>query len=98
MKKLVLLTAMLASVWQLSAAFAQQYDFSEMSCAAFLQNDAQTQRETAIWFTGLYTDGAQNQVMDLSSIADFQNKLSTFCKQQPSFRIATAAEGILGRQ
>jgi hypothetical protein len=97
MKNLVLLTAMLACVCQANTAFAQQYDFSEMTCATFLQNSAQTQRDTAIWFAGLYTDIAQSQVMDLTSIADFQNKLATFCRQQPSFRIATAAEGILGR-
>jgi hypothetical protein len=97
MKNLVLLTAMLACVCQTNTAFAQQYDFSEMTCAAFLQNGAQTQRDTAIWFAGLYTDIAQSQVMDLTAIADFQNKLATFCREQPSFRIATAAEGILGR-
>ena len=97
MKTLTLLTTTLICICQANGAFAQHYDFAEMNCAAYLQNDAQTQRDTAVWFTGLYTDATHNQVLDLSEVADFQSKLSAFCKQQPNFRIATAAEGILGR-
>jgi hypothetical protein len=97
MKNVLLLITTVICIFQAHAAVAQQYDFAEMNCAAYLQNDAQAQRDTAIWFTGLYTDVAQSQVLDLAAVADFQSKLSAFCKQQPNFRIATAAEGILGR-
>jgi hypothetical protein len=97
MKSVVLLATAVICIFQAHAAFAQHYDFAEMDCAAYLQNDAQTQRDTAIWFTGVYTDVAQSQVLDLAAVADFQTKLGAFCKQQPNFRIATAAEGILGR-
>lgn len=95
--KSLLVTIMLCGVGQAEVAFAQQYDFSEMSCAAYLQNDLQIQRDTAIWFTGLYTDIGEPQILDLAAVADFQGKLTTFCKQQPTFRVATAAEGILRR-
>jgi hypothetical protein len=97
MKKIALILALCCGVYEAHAAPAQQYDYSEMSCAVYLQNDAQAQRDAAIWFSGLYTDIGQAQVLDLAAVADFQGKLTTFCKQQPTFRVATAVEGLLGR-
>jgi HdeA/HdeB family len=97
MTKAVVLLALCCGVYEANAASAQQYDYSEMSCAVYLQNDAQAQRDAAIWFTGLYTDIGQAQILDLAAVAEFQGKLTTFCKQQPTFRVATAVEGILGR-
>jgi hypothetical protein len=54
MKNLVLLTAMLACVGQTNTAFAQQYDFSEMTCAAFLQNGADTKGYGYLVYRSLY--------------------------------------------
>jgi hypothetical protein len=79
------------------AAKAQKFDFSEMTCATFLQGDKDTSKLVVTWFIGFYTEANDPQILDLSTLNDFQNKFTAFCKQEPSFHVSTAAEGIFGR-
>jgi len=79
------------------AATAQKLDFSEITCASFLQSDKDTSRLIVTWFLGFYTEEKDPQMLDLSALNDLQNKFTDFCKKEPTFRMSTAAEGIFGR-
>jgi hypothetical protein len=78
-------------------ANAQKLDFSEMTCAAFLQNDKDTIKLVVTWFAGFYTEANDPEVLDMSRLNDLQAKFTAFCKEQPTFHLSTAAEGIFGK-
>jgi acid stress chaperone HdeB len=95
--KLLMIMIIAVSLSAAHAAKAEKLDFSEMSCAAFLQSDKDTSKLVITWFIGFYTEANDPQVLDLSTLNDFQIKFTAFCKQEPSFHMSTAAEGIFGR-
>ena len=78
-------------------AKAQKLDFSEVTCATFMQSDKETSKLVVTWFMGFYTEAHDPQVLDTSALNDLQTKFTTFCKQEPTFHLSTAAEGIFGR-
>jgi acid stress chaperone HdeB len=94
--KLLMIMIIAVSLTAAHAAKAEKLDFSEMSCAAFLQSDKDTSKLMITWFIGFYTEANDPQVLDLSTLNDFQTKFTAFCKQEPSFHMSTAAEGIFG--
>jgi HdeA/HdeB family len=95
--KLLMIMIVAVGLTAAHAVKAQKLDFSEMSCAAFLQSDKDTSKLVVTWFIGFYTAENDPQVLDLSTLNDFQTKFTAFCKQEPSFHLSTAAEGIFGR-
>jgi acid stress chaperone HdeB len=78
-------------------AEAQKIDVSAMTCRQFLQTSEANNQVILAWFLGFYSEVENPQVIDLGELDRLREKFLTFCKQQPQFRMTTAAEGILAK-
>jgi hypothetical protein len=74
----------------------QRIDVSSMTCQQFQNDDARISL-ILTWFLGFYAKPEDPQVIDLNSIGNARDQFFTFCKQEPTFRMTTAAEGLLGK-
>jgi hypothetical protein len=81
----------------LGNAEAQKLDVSAMTCQRFLQTSEVNIQVIVAWFLGFYSDAENPQVIDVGKLDNLRERFLTFCKQQPEFRMTTAAEGILGK-
>ena len=81
----------------LGNAEAQKLDVSAMTCQRFLQTNEANIQVVLAWFLGFYSDVENPQIIDLDKLNNLRERFLTFCKQQPKFRLTTAAEGILGK-
>ena len=75
----------------------QKIDVSAMTCRQFLQTSEGNVPVILAWFLGFYSEVENPQVIDLGNLGRLREKFLTFCKEQPEFRMTTAAEGILGK-
>ena len=87
--------ALTAAIMASTAANSQQIDVSSMTCQQFVQSDDARTNLIVAWFVGFYTDEQDPQVIDLSSLNKTRDRFINFCKQQPNFKMTTAAEGLL---
>ena len=78
-------------------AEVQKIDVSAMTCRQFLQTSEGNIQVILAWFLGFYSEVENPQVLDLGNLDRLREKFLTFCKEQPEFRMTTAAEGILGK-
>jgi hypothetical protein len=78
-------------------AEAQKFDVSAMTCQRFLQTSEAHSQVILAWFLGFYSEVENPQVIDVGKLDNLRERFQTFCKQQPQFRMTTAAEGILGK-
>jgi acid stress chaperone HdeB len=92
LKTIVMLTA---AVVTSTAVHSQQIDVSSMTCQQFVQNDDSRTNLIVAWLLGFYTDEQDPQVIDLNSLNKTRDRFISFCKQQPNFKMTTAAEGLL---
>jgi acid stress chaperone HdeB len=81
----------------LGNADAQKIDVSAMTCRQFVQSNEANSQVILAWFLGFYTEVENPQVIDVGKLDNLRERFLTFCKQQPEFRMTTAAEGILGK-
>jgi hypothetical protein len=81
----------------LGNAEAQKLDVSAMTCQRFLQTSEVHSQVILAWFLGFYSEVENPQVIDFDKLENLRERFLTFCKQQPQFRMTTAAEGIFGK-
>jgi acid stress chaperone HdeB len=86
-----------ATAFATAKADAQKIDVSAMTCRQFVQSNEANSQVVLAWFLGFYSEVENPQVIDLGKLQNFGEKLLTFCKEEPEFRMTTAAEGILGK-
>jgi acid stress chaperone HdeB len=75
----------------------QKIDVSAMTCRQFLQTSEGNIQVILAWFLGFYSEVGSPQLIDLGNLDKLREKFQTLCKEQPQFRMTTAAEGILGK-
>jgi len=95
--KLFKFVVLAAALTTLANAEAQRIDVSAMTCRQFLQTGEANNQVILAWFLGFYSEVENPQVIDLGELDRLRDRFLTFCKQQPQFRMTTAAEGILGK-
>jgi HdeA/HdeB family len=86
-----------ATAFATAKADVRKIDVSAMTCRQFVQNNETNSQVILVWFLGFYSEVEDPQVIDLGKLHDFREKLLTLCKEEPEFRMTTAAEGILGK-
>lgn len=93
-------TAIALVVLALTASWgakAQQFDLSAMTCSKFMQADKEQMKLITAWLAGYYTDESADEVVDVSNLNKLQDALVKFCTRETSFPIASAADGIFGK-
>jgi len=93
--KVMTIIALTVAVMIPTAVNSQQIDVSSMTCQQFVQSDDVRTSLIVAWLLGFYTDEQDPQVIDLSSLNKTRDRFINFCKQQPNFKMTTAAEGLL---
>jgi len=78
-------------------ADAQKIDVSAMTCRQFVRNDEANSQIILAWFLGFYSEVESPQVIDLGKLDNFRQKLLSLCKEEPEFRMTTAAEGVFAK-
>jgi hypothetical protein len=86
-----------ATTFGTAEADAQKIDVSAMTCRQFVRSNEANGQVILAWFLGFYSEVGNPQVIDLGKLDSFRQKLLTLCKEEPEFRMTTAAEGILGK-
>lgn len=97
MKRTAIVLLVLASFGSCGAQ-AQQFDLSTMTCDSFIKSDKDQMKLITAWLAGYYTDAAAAEVVDASAVSKLQDQLVKFCAREGSFPVASAADGILGKQ
>ncbi len=85
-----------AAVLVTAPASGQTIDLAAMKCSEYLQTSQDNISVIATWLVGLYTDMSDRPVIDMARLRESSDKLVNFCKKNPNFSVANAAEGILG--
>jgi len=93
--KLGTIIALAAVVLAPTAVNSQQIDVAAMTCQQFVQSDDARTNLIVAWLLGFYTDEQDPQVIDLNSLNKTRDRFINFCRQQPNFKMTTAAEGLL---
>jgi hypothetical protein len=85
----------MAAMTTAALATEQKIDLSAMTCRDFMASDQAKSTLILAWFLGFYGEEEDPQVIDLGKLEAARAQFADFCKQQPNFRMAIAAEGIL---
>jgi acid stress chaperone HdeB len=75
----------------------QKIDLAAMTCRQFVQADDKSVDLVMAWLLGFYAGEDEPQVLDLAKLDTVRKSFMAFCKEQPGFRLTTAAEGIFGK-
>ena len=94
-KKLLATLAVMAAMTTATFGGEQKIDLTAMTCRDFMASDQAKSTLILAWFLGFYGEEEDPQVIDLKKLEDARAQFTAFCKQQPNFRMAVAAEGIL---
>jgi acid stress chaperone HdeB len=95
MKLLTTLALIAAMTTAVSGEPQKKIDLSAMTCRDFVQSDQAQATLILAWFMGFYGEEEDPQVIDLGKLEETRSQFTAFCKQQPTFRMTVAAEGIL---
>jgi len=87
----------IATALATAKADAQKIDVSTMTCRQFVGNDEGSRQVILAWFFGFYSEVENPQVIDLGKLDNFRQKLLSLCKEEPEFRMTTAAEGVFAK-
>jgi acid stress chaperone HdeB len=68
-----------------------------MTCRQFVQSDDKSVDIVLAWLSGFYAGEQEPQVVDFTKLDNLRKSFMSFCKEQPGFRVTTAAEGIFGK-
>jgi hypothetical protein len=93
--KLLATLALIALMTTAAWGTEQKIDLSAMTCNDFVKSDQTKSTLILAWFLGFYGEEEDPQVIDLDKLEQARTQFTVFCKQQPSFRMTVAAEGIL---
>jgi hypothetical protein len=93
--KLLATLALIALMTTAAWGTEQKIDLSAMTCSDFVKSDQTKNTLILAWFLGFYGEEEDPQVIDLDRLEQARTQFTAFCKQQPSFRMTVAAEGIL---
>jgi acid stress chaperone HdeB len=80
-----------------TTAELQKVDVSAMTCSQFTQSDETRVNLILMWFMGFYAEVQNPQVIDLTRLESMRASFMTFCRQEPTWHVTTAAEGLLGK-
>ena len=92
----VILTA--AALVAAAPAHAQKVDLSTITCKQFLEMNQQSISLILMWMTGYYSDQDANAVVDFDKMKEDATKLGTYCKENPTAGLITAAEETISNQ
>jgi acid stress chaperone HdeB len=91
-----LLAATLMSGFVLaSAASAQVVDLSTIKCKEFVDSDKERISYIMMWLGGYYMDEDDPAVIDFDKMKAQTQKLATYCTQNPTLGLITAAERVM---
>jgi hypothetical protein len=76
-------------------ASAEALNLSEVKCKDFLDGGREKMSLILMWLAGFYTDEDDPPIVDFDKMKAYTEKLSTFCMQNPTFGLMTAAEEIM---
>ena len=89
-------TSLAAASFVVSApAAAQKLDLSTVTCKQFLDSGERTMSMVLMWLTGFFTDEDEPPVVDFDKLKKDGEKLSDYCRKNPTTNLMTAAEEIL---
>jgi hypothetical protein len=94
--KILATIALTAALTTMTNADAGNINLSAMTCHDFIHSDFSKATIIVAWFMGFYGQVEEPQLIDLNKLEDTRGKFLAFCKQQPNFRMTTAADGLLG--
>ncbi|HTV36328.1 MAG TPA: HdeA/HdeB family chaperone [Xanthobacteraceae bacterium] len=97
MKLLTIATVATTLVASPTTTDIQKIDVSSMTCEQFTQTDPARMVLIMTWFMGFYAEVQNPQVIDLTKLEMQRANFVAFCKQEPTFHLTTAAEGLLGK-
>jgi acid stress chaperone HdeB len=89
------------AVWTLAApavANAQEIDLSKMTCKQFVESGKQTMGSIMIWLDGYFASEDDPAVIDFPELNASTEKLRSYCVDNPTTPLMTAAEEIFTGQ
>jgi acid stress chaperone HdeB len=89
MLHVILATAALVAA---APAQAQKVDLSTITCQQFLEMNQQSISLILMWMAGYYSEQDANAVVDFDKMKEDATKLGTYCKENPTVGLITAAE------
>ena len=78
-------------------AHATKLDLSTMSCKQFLESGDDTIKLVLTWMDGWYKGDEDNAIIDTDVFVDNAKKFGTYCGNNPTVSIVTAADEVLGK-
>jgi|KBSMisStaDraftv2_1062788.scaffolds.fasta_scaffold2160464_2 acid stress chaperone HdeB len=78
-----------------SAASAQVVDISTIKCKEFVDSDKERISYIMMWLAGYYMDEDDPAVIDFDRMKRQTEKLVTYCTQNPTLGVITAAERVM---
>jgi acid stress chaperone HdeB len=76
---------------------AQVIDLSTVRCKEFAESGKDTVNAIMMWLEGYYTDEEDPAIIDFGKMKEKAEQLTTFCAQNPTIGIMTAAEGVMAK-
>jgi acid stress chaperone HdeB len=86
---------LLSSFVLASAASAQVVDLSTIKCKEFIDSDKERISYIMMWLAGYYMDEEDPAVIDFDKMKAQTQKLVTYCGQNPTLGLITAAERVM---
>jgi|SRR5215468_262460 len=88
----VLAAALLAA----APARAQVIDMSTITCADFTSRPPEQMANIMFWLEGYYTEDDDPTTIDFAEFKSTLEKLLTYCKDNPTVGVLTAADEVMG--
>ena len=88
----VLAAALLAP----APARAQVIDMSTVTCADFTSRPPEQMANIMFWLEGYYTEDDDPTTIDFAEFKSTLEKLLTYCKDNPTVGVLTAADEVMG--
>lgn len=89
--------ALIASSVGIASAQAQVIDLSTLKCKEFVESGKQTVASVVMWLDGYLTDEEDPTVLDFDKMKATTEKLSNYCRRNPSMGLMNAAENVMGK-
>jgi acid stress chaperone HdeB len=76
---------------------AQVIDLSTVRCKEFVDSRKDTINAILMWLEGYYTDEEDPAIIDFGKMKEKAEQLTTYCAQNPTIGIMTAAESVMAK-
>lgn len=80
-----------------SAAQAQTFEFSKVTCAEFVKFDQATIANLMMWLGGYYMGDDDDPIIDFDKLRKQGEALGKYCAANPSAKLSDAAEEAMGK-